>query len=101
MGSDGMHGEGDAEKMQPRGGEKRTCGICECGCGAELNGRRGRRQRWASNACRMRGQRQMMTSRRAAEAQRRRRAHQTIDLGAMTIRERQVALLAAARSVGL
>lgn len=83
--------------MEPGVKENRMSGICECGCGAELNGRRGKAQRWASEACRKRGMRM-----RAHDRRRRRAAnHQMIDLGSMTIAERRAALVAAAHRIGL
>lgn len=88
---------GRAEIGEPGGGENRTCGICECGCGAKLTSQRGKRQRWASNACRMRALRQAQRERQG----KRRAGHQMIDLGKMTIPERQAALAVAAYMVGL
>ena len=85
---------GQTEIVEPGGRETRTSGYCECGCGVKLNGRRGPRQRWASEACSKRAQRSQAAGRR------RRRAanHQMIDLGAMSIPERQRILLEAARA---
>jgi hypothetical protein len=66
-----------------------------CHCGVEVaSGRRGQNRQWCSDACRKR------TMRLRAHDRRRRRAanHQMIDLGAMSIQQRQQALLEAARA---
>jgi len=63
------------ENVDSGGQENRNSGFCECGCGRLLRGAgRGRRQRWATDACR----------KRAAGRDRRRRlasARQMVDLG--------------------
>ena len=87
--------KGEVDKMEPRGKEGRTSGLCECGCGVNLpsNGR-GTLRRWATESCRKRAMRM-----RAHDRRRRRAAnHQMIDLGAMSIPQRQQALLEAARA---
>ena len=82
---------GERKTMEPGGKESRKSGFCSCGCGKKLNGSgRGSPQRWATDACR----------KRAEMARRRRisRGRQMIDLGAMSIPQRQQALLEAARA---
>jgi len=87
-----------AEIGEPGGREGHTSGLCACGCGVELpSAGRGAVRRFLSDACRKREQRRIEVERQG----KRMFMRQTIDLGKLSIPERQAELMTAAYMVGL